>query len=380
MKIYSSALSLIIKKIYRKTSDLIFTGLIFFFSLKKNNISNNVLIVIPDGLGDNILRLEVIKKYFEYFKSKRIYVLVTNESGAKELIQLIDVQCAGFIEFSMTTFMRNPFYRFFIVKGLNQYNFSSIILLPTIASSTTEVLEKAFRTDNTFFYQTDNIFNYALLDDISLFKKVTNIDLDRKLLKTNLPSLLKNNLFSDSNIPSEYIVIGVGASANARKYPVKKFLLVLEWLSLNNYNMIFLGKGSEDVKYYNKLTSLSTVVKNHSINLIGKLSLINSLQVLSKSKFFVGVESGLFNAASFLGIPLVVIYGGGHYGRFKHVNENSIYVSTMMNCFGCNWQNCPYGSLRFKSAKCISNIDSQDIISAICLLIEKNRIVFNSRH
>jgi len=86
MKIYSSALSLIIKKNYRKTSDLIFTGLIFFFSLKKNNISNNVLIVIPDGLGDNILRLEVIKKYFEYFKSKRIYIIVTNENKAKEKI------------------------------------------------------------------------------------------------------------------------------------------------------------------------------------------------------------------------------------------------------------------------------------------------------
>ena len=66
MKIYSSELSLVTKKVYRKTSDVIFTSLIYFFRFKKNNVSNNVLIVVHDGLGDNILRLEVIKKYFEY--------------------------------------------------------------------------------------------------------------------------------------------------------------------------------------------------------------------------------------------------------------------------------------------------------------------------
>jgi ADP-heptose:LPS heptosyltransferase len=134
-----------------------------------------------------------------------------------------------------------------------------------------------------------------------------------------------------------------------------------------NYSFLHIAR----FKYYNKLISLSSIIKNQSINLIGKLSLLDSFQVLRKAKFFVGVESGLFNAASFLGIPLIVIYGGGHYGRFKHINDKAIYVSSTMNCFGCNWQNCPYGSLRFKSAKCISNIESKEIIAAICLMIEK---------
>ncbi len=359
------------KKTYYKTIDIIFTCLIYFFRFKKYDITSNVLIVVPDGIGDNILRLEVIKNYIEYFKCKSIYFLISEETGVKELIYSINKENTSFIDFSLKKFSRNPFYRFFKNKALNQYNFSSIVLLYTIESRVAEVLEKSFRAHNTFFYRTDNIFNYALLDDISLFKKVTNIDLDINLLKTNLQSIVKNNLYSDSTIPSEYIVIGIGSSSVSRTYPITKFLPVLEWLGVNNYTMIFLGKGLEDEKYYNKLISLSSIIKNQSINLIGKLSLLDSFQVLRKAKFFVGVESGLFNAASFLGIPLIVIYGGGHYGRFKHINDKAIYVSSTMNCFGCNWQNCPYGSLRFKSAKCISNIESKEIIAAICLMIEK---------
>jgi ADP-heptose:LPS heptosyltransferase len=378
--ILQTALSIYVltKKIYHQTSDIMFTCLIYFFSFKKYDKTNNVLIVVPDGIGDNILRLEVIKNYIEYFESKSIYFLVSKETGVKELIYSINKENTSFIDFSLKMFSRNPFYRFFKIKALNQYNFSSIVLLYTIESRVAEVLEKSFRAHNTFFYHTDNIFNYALLDDISLFKKVTNIDLDINLLKTNLQSIVKNNLYSDSKIPSEYIVVGIGSSSVARTYPITKFLPVLEWLGFNNYTMIFLGKGLEDEKYYNKLISLSSIIKNQSINLIGKLSLLDSFQVLRKAKFFVGVESGLFNAASFLGTPLIVIYGGGHYGRFKHTNDNAIYVSSKMNCFGCNWQNCPYGSLRFKSAKCISNIESQEIISAICMLMEKNSIKLNS--
>lgn len=367
-----------LKKIYHKTIDIIFTCLIYFFRFKKYEVTNNVLIVVPDGIGDNILRLEVIKNYIEYFESKSIYFLVSKETGVKELIHSINKGNAGFIDFSLKMFSRNPFYRFFKIKALNQYNFSSIVILCTIESRVSEVLEKSFRSFNPFFYYTDNIFNYALLDDISLFKKVTNIDLDTKLLKTNLQSILNNNLHSDLNIPSEYIVIGIGSSSIARTYPITKFLPVLEWLGSNNHTMVFLGKGLEDEKYYNKLISISSIIKNQSINLIGELSLLNSFQVIKKVTFFVGVESGLFNAASFLGIPLIVIYGGGHYGRFKHINDNAIYVSSKMNCFGCNWQNCHYGSLRFKSAKCISNIESQEIISAICILMEKNSIKLNS--
>ena len=104
--ILQTALSIYVltKKIYHQTSDIMFTCLIYFFSFKKYDITNNVLIVVPDGIGDNILRLEVIKNYIEYFESKSIYFLVSKETGVKELIYSINKENTSFIDFSLKMF------------------------------------------------------------------------------------------------------------------------------------------------------------------------------------------------------------------------------------------------------------------------------------
>ena len=271
-------------------------------------------------------------------------------------------------------FVRNPFYRFYKVNQLNSYNFSSVIILHTIQGRLTEVFQNSFKQVDLYYYNSENITNYVLADEVLLFEKVTGIALNVNQLKPDLKALLNKRQFSHSNIPDNYIVVSTGATAIARTYPIKNFLIVLEWLAYNNHKLIFLGKGDRDIRYYNALISRSVIVKKQSVNMIGKLSFQNSMSLLSKASLFIGVESSLFNAANFLDIPSVVIYGGGHYGRFKHQNENLVYVSNMMDCFGCNWQNCPHGILKFNSARCISAIEPQKIINALSFLLNKKKI------
>ena len=67
------------QKIYFKVNDLIFKVLYFTFYAKNKPISNNVLIVVPDRLGDNILRIELIRRYINFFESQNIFFFVVQK-------------------------------------------------------------------------------------------------------------------------------------------------------------------------------------------------------------------------------------------------------------------------------------------------------------
>jgi ADP-heptose:LPS heptosyltransferase len=360
-----------LKYIYYGVNNFIFSLLCFIKKAENKPIEGNILIIISDGLGDNIVRIELLRRYVDFFSNKNLTFLIEETSGVNELLDLVIGKNLHYLYFSSTKWLRNPFYRFNYISKLYKYNFSEIALLFTIPNRTAMPFIRSFNTHKTYYYHTNDITRYSLLDDILLYNQITGDNVPINNLTANLKQIIVNIPVPILNIPNEYIVVGIGASLYGRRYSIESFITILEWLIFNNYKIVFLGKGDTDSQYLGTLMKCSPIIKSNSTNFINKLSFKDSLQVLNMAKLFIGVESGLFNAANFLDVPLLVIYGGGHYGRFKHERENALYMSNKMPCFGCNWSNCPFGNLKHQSAKCISSITPESIINGLKMLLDK---------
>ncbi|OJW75143.1 glycosyltransferase family 9 protein [Spirosoma sp. 48-14] len=363
----------IIKFIYINTIEYIFTILTIFYSKKPKNHSNKILFIANDGIGDNIIRISILRKYIEFFKTEDIYFLVSNDSGQRDFFYLVFPEKEKLISCYSKNIARNPLYRLSKINELNQYKFYKTILLHTKSERVTNIFKKYIHTKELYYHFSENPCSYTLKEDIELFQKVTNITLTINEIRPDLTYLIKNES-NTYRLPKEFIAIGIGSSAIARTYPVSSFLTVLEWLAINGQYLVFLGKGQSDSMYYNTLIKHSPLIAKHSTNYIDKLSLSESLMILKQSKLFVGIESGLFNAAYVLNVPFAVIYGGGHYGRFIHPHDYSAYISNRMECFGCNWEKCGYGNIRLKPARCITSITPEQVIESISHLLLINTI------
>ena len=96
-----------------------------------------------------------------------------------------------------------------------------------------------------------------------------------------------------------------------------------------------------------------------SINLAGTPPAIPvSLALLSMSCGYVGRDSGVMHMAAALGRPLLAAYGGGHWGRFLPSSGPAIAVTQAMSCRMCNFS-CPH-----EQPHCITGIRMETMMRA----------------
>jgi ADP-heptose:LPS heptosyltransferase/GT2 family glycosyltransferase len=62
------------------------------------------------------------------------------------------------------------------------------------------------------------------------------------------------------------------------------------------------------------------------------------LGLIRKSRLYLGSDSGPMHFAGALGIPVVALFGGGHWPRFLPLARRSFVATQMLPCFGCNWR------------------------------------------
>ena len=94
-------------------------------------------------------------------------------------------------------------------------------------------------------------------------------------------------------------------------------------------------------------------------DLAGALSLRESSAVLEGCALAVGVETSLAHIAGALGVPQVIVLGGGHFGRFMPVHRTTTAVILPLECFACNW------FCRYEKPYCIRSIRPQTVAQAV---------------
>jgi ADP-heptose:LPS heptosyltransferase len=89
----------------------------------------------------------------------------------------------------------------------------------------------------------------------------------------------------------------------------------------------------------------------------GEIALLTAL--LATSRLYFGHDTGPMHLAAGVGRPVVALFGGGHWPRFRPVGRQVVSVVQPLPCFGCNWD-CHFGD-----APCVKTMTVASVQAAI---------------
>ena len=135
------------------------------------------------------------------------------------------------------------------------------------------------------------------------------------------------------------------------------------------YKVILIG-GKDDISYCNEIESEAKT--EMLLNMCGKLSPLQSQDVIEKSLCLISVDSAAAHIGASTGTPIVQIYGSTvpAFGFYPLTSQNVIVENKTLACRPCTDHGrnlCP-----LKHFKCMEELDTQEIINAVESLIKNS--------
>lgn len=175
------------------------------------------------------------------------------------------------------------------------------------------------------------------------------------------------NVVNKSN--SIHIGIAPGVTSKPDKfYAASNYKDIFDKLASHTFSITIFGSKSEHEQcslVENILHQLDNIVSIQ--NLCGKTTLCQLTEAMKRCDLIVSSETASLHLATALGLPVVGIVGGGHYGRFYPWGDSSIQLvaTHKMDCFYCNWK-CVHDE-----KYCIHDIPPTEIAELIDKLIRR---------
>lgn len=314
-------------------------------------LKEKILVIQTAFLGDAILTLPLIQKIKEIYSNSLITVLCipsakevfANSSSVSEVI----VYDKRGIDSSIFSYLR-------LVYKIRSKSFSTVISPHRSIRSTLIA----------YFSAAGKTIGFDSSDFSFLYKKQIQYQKSKHEVERNLSLLeldfLKNDwrVFPQLQIPTEVknrikvmlkiandkkiIAIAPGSVWRTKVYPVEYYIEIINMILPKNYFVVLLG-GREDSELCDEIS------KNFSSNVesfAGKLSVLESLSLLTKCIAVICNDSAPTHLAMAAGIPALTIYCSTIPGfGFYPYNEKSKFVSyDDLPCKPCGihgHQKCP---------------------------------------
>jgi ADP-heptose:LPS heptosyltransferase len=151
--------------------------------------------------------------------------------------------------------------------------------------------------------------------------------------------------------PARTIAVFPGAQYQMRVY--NRYAESLK--KLDGFRFLIFGDATQN----HLAEELEQQLPGRTVNLCGRSTLRETAALLQRCRLYVGAESAGAHMACALGVPNVVMLGGGHFGRFMPYSPLTSAVVLPMDCFGCNWR-CKYDT-----AHCIARVEPKVLDAAI---------------
>ena len=137
-----------------------------------------------------------------------------------------------------------------------------------------------------------------------------------------------------------YGVIFPGAGRTIRQWPADKIVDSIKLASLPELSCWVICGAANDSAICAQVASLCDLQGIRTLNLCGKTSLGEFVLIIARSRLCLTTESSAAHISSAVGVPCVVLVGGGHYGRFFPYpnNELAIEVKHELPCYYCYWR------------------------------------------
>lgn len=183
---------------------------------------------------------------------------------------------------------------------------------------------------------------------------------------SGLPHIsITHELKPEFKFQTPYIVLVPGASWYGKRWEDEKFTELINRI-VEKYKVetiVLCGTVNEN----DLCTSIFNQTNSAVVNLAGKTSLIEMIEIIRNAELVVSNDSSAVHIATATKTHSVCILGGGHYGRFlpyaSDQNDMEFAPHTVikkMDCYGCNWS-CIYKTDEQKPVPCIAEIDVDDV-------------------
>jgi heptosyltransferase III len=245
-----------------------------------------VVIILPEHIGDLIAFSPFAEKLKK--ESENIYIAWLVKPSYLEIIAYnkfidycIPITCDGFVEkFSTTTLFKIYDVRF---NGNN-------VCIPC------ESTRKYGKIDEKF--NLNNYYEYGSL--LEIFSAIAQKPMKKEDWQPKITIPLEiENIVKGYKLPENYIVIHCTSNDPTREWQNDKWIeLISKIIFENNFKVVQIGI----------VDKLHFKNKNY-YDFCGKLSLIETAEVIKKSKIFIGIDSGPAHIANAVGAKSVILLG-----------------------------------------------------------------------
>lgn len=153
------------------------------------------------------------------------------------------------------------------------------------------------------------------------------------------PAQVRREIFecaslSGSRTPKVVMHPGSGGYSKARRWPPERFAAVAQNLrDSHSVEIILVGTGDDDGQ------AVAGLLNSDCVNLVGKTSLPQLADIISKANLFVGADSGVMHIAAATGTPVISIFGPSNSAAWRPwtTRSESIVLRSGVECSPCSY-------------------------------------------
>jgi ADP-heptose:LPS heptosyltransferase len=351
-----------------------------------------LLLVRLDMIGDYLLWLDALRGIEKLYPSEDYQVVLLGNVAWYKLAEKNNYFSEVY-PLKRSKFRFNVFYRFWILYRIRRTGFQ-IVISPVISrefyfadcivrvSGAARSIGVVGELNNNFLSWQKRWSNHWYTDLLQI-NKGSNMELLRNaefIRQIGLPEfsfkrpVIEHSIEINCQLPADYFVLFPGAGWPGRQWPAEKFQkIALRVQQETGWIGIIAGSYKEKSLAQKIYCEGACVLEDWT----GQTDLLKLIELIKHSNLVITNETSAAHIAAAVNIPVIVIVGGGHYGRFfPYQTENEkqeylpILVSLPMPCFNCNW-NCCYPLMPRCPVPCIENISVELVWEKILELIKR---------
>lgn len=180
-----------------------------------------------------------------------------------------------------------------------------------------------------------------------------------------------NKFLSGSNIRvnDRFMTIAPGSVWFTKRFPKEKFVKVCDLLENDNVKIVLIGGESD-----NNLCEyiLNSSLNKNIINASGKLSVLDSAELIRRSSLLITNDSAPLHIANAVGTDVIAVFGATIPGfGFYPYGQRDVIIETLgLNCRPCSihgGNECPV-----KTFRCMNEIDEKKIFESVRFLLKSD--------
>jgi heptosyltransferase-1 len=216
--------------------------------------------------------------------------------------------------------------------------------------------------EDGYFHSVENHLNLARTLGIRVDSQPrTSMPQATKKEREKVESFIRDNKLEDTRI----VALHISAGNRFRDWGVGNLAaLVTLFREMHDINIVLIGD-REDKTAEQKIINQ---IKNPILTLVGRLSLRELREFISRCSLFIGPDSGPMHIAATTSTPIVALFGPTLVDNFAPWKAKTYILEKNMECRPCRQRDCVYEDFR-----CIQSISPDEVYQASLTFLKTHR-------